>query len=197
MKSKDFIAMIQQADPTGEAQIRLCGSGVPIAAELVEGYFDGPHHSIDENGNYLISIQGGKLDIHTIDLKEHVCDLVTAEKSWEEITKTILFEFDGYNPESIDERKHRYIGKAREAFDEITEIYVRFYQMDLERARSNAKINVKWFQNKSDNDWKIFTNEGVQLTTNKCHIEPVLKSGEWERLDNGVMEGYYQWIYKK
>jgi hypothetical protein len=197
MKTKDFIAMLQAADPTGESVIRICGNGVPFAAELVEGYFDGPHHSIDDKGNYVISIRGNKLDIHTIDLKEHVFDLVTAHNTWEEIIKTIVFEFDEYHPDTIDERKHQFIEIARTAFDEMTSIYDRFYQMDLERARSSAKINVRWFQGKETDEWKIFTNENVQLTTNKCLIEPVLKSGEWERVDNGVMDGYYQWIYKQ
>lgn len=189
--------MIQKADPTGESHIRIEGTGIPIAAELVEGYFDGPYHTIDENGNYVISIQGNKVDIHTLDLKEHVCDSVTSEKSWEEITRTILFEFDGYHPDTIDERKHKYFEIARKAFDEMTAIYDRFYQMDLERARNNAKIGVRWFQSKDGNEWKIYTAQDNQITDNKRNTEPILKSGEWERFDNGIKQGFYQWIYKK
>ena len=67
MKTKDFIKMLQEADPSGEAYIRMQG-GVPHCAELKEGYWDGPFQYIDDDGNFVTSIKEFKVDIHCIDI---------------------------------------------------------------------------------------------------------------------------------
>lgn len=51
MKTKDFIKMLQKADPTGEHHVRL--GGVIFDAALVAGYYDGPNCYVDENGKCL------------------------------------------------------------------------------------------------------------------------------------------------
>lgn len=50
MTTSEFIKMLQDADPSGEAHIRMSG-GVPKYAELKEGYWDGPYSYIDSDGN--------------------------------------------------------------------------------------------------------------------------------------------------
>ena len=52
MTTSQFIKMLQEADPSGEAHIRMEG-GIPLFAELKPGYWDGPYEYIDEDDNYL------------------------------------------------------------------------------------------------------------------------------------------------
>ena len=47
MTTSQFIKMLQEADPSGEAHIRMDG-GIPLFAELKPGYWDGPYEYIDE-----------------------------------------------------------------------------------------------------------------------------------------------------
>ena len=55
MKTSEFIKMLQEADPSGEAHVRMYG-GVPKFAELKPGYWDGPYSYIDEEGNCYIAL---------------------------------------------------------------------------------------------------------------------------------------------
>lgn len=61
MKSKDFIKLIQEEDPTGESHVRIDG-GEPCYVELKEGYWDGPYQYRDGD-EWVISTKGDKLDI--------------------------------------------------------------------------------------------------------------------------------------
>jgi hypothetical protein len=71
MKSKDFIQMLQAEDPTGETHVRLPG-GTPIGCIKKQGYYDGAYFFIDEQGNFVISDRGEKVDIIGMDLEEFI-----------------------------------------------------------------------------------------------------------------------------
>jgi hypothetical protein len=58
MTTKEFIKILQDADPSGEAHIRMEG-GIPMYAELKAGYWDGPYAYI-EDGKYVYSAEGSK-----------------------------------------------------------------------------------------------------------------------------------------
>lgn len=71
--------------------------------------------------------------------------------------------------------------------------------------KENANKGWTWFQNKKvDTErgmhifytWKIYDENGKEKGSNVWMTESVQDSGLWERVDNGVNEGYYQWIYK-
>ncbi len=72
MKSKDFIAMIQKEDPSGEYHIRV-GGETPTYAECKPGYWDGPYSYI-EDGKLIISTKGNKIDIGTTDFEDWIWD---------------------------------------------------------------------------------------------------------------------------
>lgn len=63
--------MLQEEDPSGEAHLRFSG-GIPVSVELKEGYYDGPYAYINEEGNYVCTDKGEKVDVHCIDLGEYV-----------------------------------------------------------------------------------------------------------------------------
>ncbi len=44
--------------------------------------------------------------------------------------------------------------------------------------------------------WKVYDESGKDQGSNLYNVQSVYKSGLFERHDNGVKEGYYQWIKK-
>lgn len=62
MKTKDFIEMLHEADPKGDAYLRF-PDGIPFFAERKPGYYDGAYDYI-ENGNYIRTKSGHKVDVY-------------------------------------------------------------------------------------------------------------------------------------
>jgi len=94
MKTKDFIKMLQEEDPSGEGYLRI-GNGDPIIfVTQNEGYWDGPYSYIEqgEDGEpiWVQSTKGYKVDVYTMDLFQ------LAERfqgNWEEMEKHIRVEY--------------------------------------------------------------------------------------------------------
>jgi hypothetical protein len=208
MKTKDFIKLLQEEDPTGEAHIRMNG-GVPVSVIAKEGYWDGPYQYIDEEGNFVTSIKNDKVDIYCIDVYEFVGNNINRNDpdNWEKIRAKFKFELGAYvNDKNRNEKEEAILKEAKEAFDGIMEIEIRMYNASLEQMRENAKKGWKWFQNKLvDTEsgyhhyytWKIFDENDKSMGPSNPHMtESIQESGEWEKLDNNVMEGYYEWRFK-
>jgi hypothetical protein len=97
MKTKDFIKMLQEADPEGEGYVRLPGGGAPWLAETKEGYWDGPYQYLEyqknEHGHDAILVTskiGYKVDIHVMDTESIIWEL---HGNMEDIKKRIRFDF--------------------------------------------------------------------------------------------------------
>ena len=206
MKTKEFIEMLQKADPEGEGHIRLYG-GVPKYAESKAGYWDGPYQYIDNEGNFVTSISGYKVDILCVDLDEFVSNLTDMHdpQNWEDIEKKIKFEFGGYaNSGQRGEKEKAILESARSSWEEMLGIEISSFNRSTDEMRKNAQNGWSWFQNKlidSDNPsmhhyytWKIFDKDGKTQGSNPWNTEGVQKSGEWKKYDNDVLPGYYQWI---
>lgn len=209
MKTKEFIKMLQDADPSGEAHIRMEG-GIPRFAELKPGYWDGPYSYIDEDGNWNYSTQGDKVDIHCTEVDDFVDDMVGTYRipEWEEVTSKFKFSL-GYSIESQrKERENKILEIAKEAYDHAVDMHKRFEKEGVERALVNSEKGWTWFQNKLVDDktlrpnihhyytWKVYDENGKDQGSNLHNVEGVYRSGLFERLDNNKMEGYYQWIKK-
>ncbi len=76
MKTKDFIKMLQEADPEGEGYVRLPWGGAPWFAEAKEGYWDGPYEYLEDinpdkpslhKKRWVTSTLGYKVDIHALE----------------------------------------------------------------------------------------------------------------------------------
>lgn len=209
MKTKDFIKMLQEADPSGEAYIRMPG-GIPYAAEQKAGYWDGPYSYIDENGNYVYSIADYKVDIYCTDIEDFVYenyDMHTEGRNkWEDIKSKFKFELGGYCiKEHRDERANGILQTAEEAFNNCKEMHQNFFDKALIEMIDNAKKGWTWFQNKAVDDnslkpnmhkyytWKICDETGMDKGSNIHNTESVMFSGKFERLDNHKKQGYYEW----
>ena len=210
MKTKEFIKILQDADPSGEAHIRMSG-GIPSHAVLKEGYWDGPYSYIDEDSNYVYTTQGMKVDIHCTEIDDFVEEHVNIHNpnNWEEIRDKFKFDLTYAIKEQRDERSGRVLDNAREAFDMITGIRKTMLSESEVRAINNAKKGVRFFQNKLVDDetlrpnlhhyytWEIIDTNNKRIGSNPYHVEGVSKTGNFERLDNNVKEGYYEWVLKE
>lgn len=66
MKTKDFIKMLQEEDPSGECYVRINGGAI-YWCESKEGYWDGAYEYYDkENKTWHTSSKDYKIDVHTI-----------------------------------------------------------------------------------------------------------------------------------
>ena len=207
MTTKELIKMLQDADPTGEAHVRMSG-GIPYLAEPKPGYWDGPYSYLDEDGNWIESSKGTKIDIWTMDIWDFVGRQldINEDTDFESIKEKIKFDLSGTKENNQKYTIDPLLKKAKEAFDEINKIENDLYQKALDDMIENAKKGWTWFQNKEiDSDkpnmhfyytWKIYDENGEVQGSCINNTESVQKSGLWERVDNGVKPGYYQWIFK-
>jgi hypothetical protein len=204
MTTSEFIKMLQEADPKGTAHVRMPG-GVPIDVQLLPGYYDGAYSYIDDEGNYVTSRTGNKVDIYTRDREEfveHHFDLHDPN-NWEEIKSKFIF--DGVREDSIES----YIKSAKKYWDEEYEWEMKSFKESEERAIKYTNEGWTWFQNKLVDDesidinihhyytWQIFDAEGNKQNSNVYNVQGVYKSDLFERVDNNKKEGYYEWVIKK
>jgi len=107
------------------------------------------------------------------------------------------------NSEMNKIRRDRVLNQAKEAYDEITEIEERVYQQAFTKMKLKAEEGWTWFQDKRVDEnkreytyygWLIYDKNGKPQPSNVNNSESIMKSGLWERLDNGVKDGYYQWV---
>src|SRR5579859_334905 len=97
MKTKDFIKMLQEADPEGEGYIRLPDGGAPYFAEAKEGYWDGAYQYLEyrddkygHDGVLVTTTTGYKVDIHTIDTDTIIWD---ESGDMDKIRKRIRYDY--------------------------------------------------------------------------------------------------------
>ena len=204
MKTKDFIKMLQNEDPSGECHIRINGK-MPDYVENKPGYWDGPYTYLDEDDNYVLSTVGDKIDICTMGIEEFVQE--NTDISWEELKNKFKFDLTYSNPNNHKERMDFIINKAKKIYDEIKEINDKIYSDSLIVMRENAKKGWKWFQNKDVDKnetpnyhiyytWKIYNDKDKEENSNVYNTQSIQQSGEWIKKDNNIKKGYYEWIYK-
>lgn len=73
MKTKDFIKMLQDADPSGELHVRIRDGGSPEYAVVLPGFYDGPYEYL-QDGKLVISDKASKVDIYTISYEDWIWD---------------------------------------------------------------------------------------------------------------------------
>ncbi len=204
MTTKEFIKMLQEADPEGNGHIRMEG-GVPIHAIVKEGYWDGPYSYINENGEYVYSTRGYKIDIYCEDVYDFASNQYSRDKKWEDVEKLFKFELTYANESQRKEREDTILKQAKEAFDSSKEIDDRLFEQSKQKMIENSNKGWTWFQNKMvDSErgmhvyytWEIFDENGKSQGSNLHMTESVQLSGLWEKLDNNVKPGFYQWILK-
>lgn len=210
MKTKEFIKMLQDADPSGEAHIRMSG-GVPTYVVEKAGYWDGPYSYIDKDGNWVYTTKGTKVDIYTTDISDFVDEMISTYKipTWEEVKSKFKFELTYSFEEHRKDREDHILKEAKESYDDMVEMHMKFRVEGERRAIENEENGWSWFQDKRVDDkdpkislmhhyytWKVYDKDKKEQGSNPHNVEAVYKSGLFERLDNGNKKGYYQWVLK-
>lgn len=121
MTTSEFIKMLQEADPEGNAHVKT-GFGVPVAAHVVPGYYDGSYLYFD--GEKLTgSIKNNKIVIETLnpfDYTFHVLDTWPLNKLYPSFEE--LFE-QYFDVKQLHERDQERIRKeSKQGYDEFTKI---------------------------------------------------------------------------
>ncbi len=117
MRTKDFIKMLQEADPSGEAFVRIDGGAI-VFCEKKAGYWDGPYEYI-ENDKFIISTRHDKVDIRTTDYEDWIYNH-DGDYSSIELDFTYISEVN-------KEKENRYQKK----FEEASKEYKRFEENSL------------------------------------------------------------------
>lgn len=201
MKTKELIKLLQDADPTGEHHVRGLG-GIPKHVELVPGYYDGSYSYYDEDGNYVISKAGCKVDIFCSDIDSYIEDLIDIHDRYNKAKVLSSFKFENCS-DSYKEERLKGISKEYDNWYNLeNEIYLEY----VEESFNNAQLGWTWYQDKKVDiekgmhvyyTWLIFDENGKQQSSNIKNTEAILYSGMFEKLDNSHKPGYYQWALKK
>ena len=203
MKTKEFIKMLQEEDPSGESYLRINGCITSVCSK--PGYWDGPYSYLEQGDDgkpiWVESTRGNKIDVYCMDLFDF------SEKfkgNWDEMKKHIKVEYDYLDN---GERERSFLENAKKDCDEYKEMIDSLHKNSHIEMIENAKKGWKWFQNKDVDKnekpnlhkyyaWKIYDEKGKEQSSNVHHTESIMNSGDWEKLDSNQKEGYYEWIYK-
>ena len=117
MTTKEFIKMLQDADPTGDSHVRMSG-GVPVGVARIPGYYDGHYSYIDENDNYVSTMKGSKVDIYCRDYIDIISDYYdedkTKDENWEIIKSKFIFDLG----KGISDKEKRFMDRVYKEFEE-------------------------------------------------------------------------------
>lgn len=205
MTTSELIKLLQDADPEGNSHVRILGDGIPYYVVKQQGYWDGPYDYIDEDGNYVQTTEDYKVDIGTIDLYDYLERKFDRTARWEDVEKSIITRYTSEDSINVKQRE-RLLKRFRDEYDEYVNIQTCLYENSKTEMIKNAQNGWLWFQDKrvDDNEipnwyvyyhWLIYDNNGKDQGSNMHMTQPVLESGLWEKRDNGVKKGYYQWVY--
>lgn len=117
MKTKDFIKMLQDADPSGELHVRMQG-GIPRFAIRNPGYWDGNYSYIDEDGNWVESEESDKIDIYCQDIDDYVERGFSKDITLEDMKKKFKFKLLG-GEERNKETKERIMKMVEESYNDM------------------------------------------------------------------------------
>lgn len=134
MKTKDFIKMLQEEDPTGEGYVRVSGGAI-YCVESKPGYWDGKYEYYDKETRTLhISASEYKIDVHTISANDIVWE---EEGNMENIRKRLKPDFEVY----LDKEKdyENFWNNIEKEAIEVKEVCDKLHQEMLERVLEKYK----------------------------------------------------------
>lgn len=208
MTTEDFIKILQKEDPSGKAHIRLHG-GIPMGAELKPGYWDGPYSYINEQGQYVHTMKGEKVDIWCVEPEDFVWDNEMGycpykdnrEEAWEKLKTLFVLEYTNSIKEQRDEKERNFFKNIEDNFKEYVDYRIASSMRYTDEVVKKAKDGWKFFQKKVDKkynwyNWKIVDENGKTepYGTNLATSEPILLSGKFVSQDRG---DYLEWILKE
>ncbi len=162
MKTKDFIKMLQEEDPTGEGYLRFGSSDEAIVScESKPGYWDGMYSYFDkETKTWIKTTEGYKIDIHFI--------------TWEDI----VWEYEGDMKKIKEKLKPDYSSYSDKK--QRQEKIDKFWKNVEEEAAESRKLHKKLDEEMFDKVMERFKNGWNYWTTN--NEKPMIyNGGKWKK----------------
>ena len=197
MKTKEIIKNLQEIDPSGEMHVRAPGGGAISFFEEKPGCWDGAYSYLDENGIYVTTTKGSKIDMSST----YIDDIVDKyEGDMEKIRKMIKFDYTVYNKkqtrEKVDEhwvsieksaKESRILNEklTKDFTFEVLKMLKKGYRVIQLKEYEIGTYNVMWFIKdlkvfkefmKKDFSHQINSREDNQIKLNQGSCGAVLKS---------------------
>ena len=163
MTTKELIKQLQEADPEGNMHVRTDGGAV-VYVDPKPGYWDGAYAYI-ENGKYVISTQGSKVDIITSDSDDWIMD---HDGDYSDIIIDTTYV-------NNDRTKNEYLEKFKQSSVEFVGFHYKGLYKDM----------LPKLLKKLDKGWKIYQDKDKPIGRyNSMYFKKGLKT---ERLMQGEM----------
>ena len=178
MKTRELIEQLQKEDPSGELHVRINGM-MPIFAEKKLGYYDGSYQYLDGD-KIIISTQGEKVDINTLDLETWVWEHFN---DWES-----KIEFKHYNQDTVNELKIRLSKIAAEASEFDKHSVQEFSNFIMDKIKEGYKV-IQEDTDLGKYNTMFFTkpDSKIKLRQGDCHA---IIRGSFKSIKK---EGYIEW----
>jgi len=105
MTSGKLIELLKEVDPEGKYHIRASGGAV-LDVERKPGYWDGMYRYFDEDGNFVISTEGDKIDIDSIDLETWIWN---SKGNEDKVKFDLTYLDDGEHERDIKDKIKEYV----------------------------------------------------------------------------------------
>jgi hypothetical protein len=202
MTTSEFIKMLQDADPSGTAHIRIDGD-IPYAAVLKQGYWDGPYSYL-KDGKWVYSTKNSKVDIYSISKEDIVSEVLdewnpfkeSDEGLWEKVESKFIFELTYVHTE---DRIKNFMKPVKEFYDDWVKFRKSSWEKHLDdvvalHERGCKFLRKKETQNKWYYGWK-FINENNPKDVGCANLAttyPILESGKFKEIEYD--NEYYEYI---
>ena len=137
MKTKDFIKLLQEEDPSGEGYVRVQGGAI-LCVEQKEGYWDGNYQYYDSETKILhITSDNYKIDVHTISSEDIVWD---ENGDMDKIRKRLDPNYERYsNPKQRKEMYENFWKHIEKEAVDAKECHDKLHQEFLEKVKERYK----------------------------------------------------------
>ena len=180
MTTKEFIKMLKEADPSGNLHVRV-GEGIPLFAEPKQGYWDGPYYYFDNDRNFVISVKGDKVDIHTTGYEEFI---------WDNDGDYSNIKFEGFDRYCDPEPS---LKRYQETFDKISQECIACLEQSTAHFTKevNEKLEEGWKirEDKSHGNWSknmmnwVKGKKEKRMCVGECQIVHKYKADLFESYD--------------
>jgi hypothetical protein len=163
MKTKELIELLQQEDPSGECHVRISGE-CPIEVTKVPGYYDGSYTYM-ENDKLILSTEGDKVDIDTLDIKNFIW------QNYQDWENKVEFRYTFYEDDQIEkEIRTKLATYAQDAAEFDKQSIEEFSSFIIDKIKNGYKIIQKDTQIGHYNTM-FFTkdDEEIKLRRGDCH----------------------------
>ena len=186
MITEQIIALLKEEDPSGKTHVRF-GGGELIGVERKPGYYDGAYMYKNEDGKFVITDKGEKIDLHLEDVSDMIWE---NEGILEDIKPEIILDMTNESdywervvvPEAEKARKFHKTSLAEFTYYIMSKVLKEGWEITQPLDTKIGHYNQMWFEK-----------DGKREHLRQGDCGAVLKSGFFEHIKT---ETCYKWILK-